>query len=126
MATIVNDSLANNLFWLIGKLDLIPWTPVMAFFSFYIGFTNDPNFSRFDDIDYLTNSLLGTGLFTLCINQASSTKFLYKYADEVDNSSSIEGMAFSVFNLDSDEARDRLTDIMRTWTIVCLTSHGLL
>ena len=107
--------------WLIGKLDLIPWTPVMAFFSFYIGFTNDPNFSHFDDIDYLTNSLLGTGLFTLCINQASSTKFLYKYADEVDNSSSIEGMAFSVFNLDSDEARDRLTDIMRTWTIICLT-----
>ena len=107
--------------WLIGKLDLIPWTPVMAFFSFYIGFTNDPNFNRFDDIDYLTNSLLGTGLFTLCINQASSTKFLYKYADEVDSSSSIEGMAFSVFNLDSDEARDRLTDIMRTWTIICLT-----
>ena len=107
--------------WLIGKLDLIPWTPVMAFFSFYIGFTNDPNFNHFDDIDYLTNSLLGTGLFTLCINQASSTKFLYKYADEVDNSSSIEGMAYSVFNLDSDEARDRLTDIMRTWTIICLT-----
>ena len=107
--------------WLIGKLDLIPWTPVMAFFSFFIGFTNDPNFSNFDDIDYLTNSLLGTGVFTLCINQASSSKFLYKYADEVDNSSTIEGMAYSVFNLDSDEARDRLTDIMRTWTIVCLT-----
>ncbi|MGB2237366.1 MAG: hypothetical protein ACPH4H_07190, partial [Candidatus Poseidoniaceae archaeon] len=107
--------------WLIGKLDLIPWTPVMAFFSFYIGFTNDPNFNRFDDIDYLTNSLLGTGLFTLCINQASATKFLYKYADEVDSSNSIEGMAFSVFNLDSIEARERLTDIMRTWTIICLT-----
>ena len=37
--------------WLLGKLDLIPWTPVMAFFSFFIGFTNDPNFSHFDDID---------------------------------------------------------------------------
>ena len=107
--------------WLIGKLDLIPWTPVMAFFSFFVGFSNDPNFNHFDDIDYLTNSLLGTGLFTLCVNQASSTKFLYKYADEVDNSSTIDGMAYSVFNLDSDEARDRLTEIMRTWTIICLT-----
>ena len=107
--------------WLIGKLDLIPWTPVMAFFSFYIGFTNDPNFNNFDDIDYFTNSLLGTGLFTLCINQASSTKFLYKYADEVDDSDTIPGMAYSVFNLDSMESRQKLSDVMRTWTIICLT-----
>ena len=107
--------------WLIGKLDLIPWTPVMAFFSFYIGFTNDPNFNNFDDIDYFTNSLLGTGLFTLCINQASSTKFLYKYADEVDDSDTIPGMAYSVFNLDCTESRQKLSDVMRTWTIICLT-----
>ena len=107
--------------WLIGKLDLIPWTPVMAFFSFYIGFTNDPNFNNFDDIDYFTNSLLGTGLFTLCINQASSTNFLYKYADEVDDSDTISGMAYSVFNLDCTESRQKLSDVMRTWTIICLT-----
>ncbi len=107
--------------WLLGKLDLIPWTPVMAFFSFFVGFTNDPNFNHFDDIDYLTHSLLGTGLFTLIINQTSSSNLLYKYADEVDESTTVHGMAYSVFNLDSQEARDRMTATMRTWTIICLT-----
>ena len=68
--------------WLIGKLDLIPWTPVLTFFSFWIGFTNDSNFNHFDDIDYITNSLLGTGLFTLVLNQCSAKGWLYKYADE--------------------------------------------
>ncbi len=53
--------------WLIGKLDLIPWTPVLTFFSFWIGFTNDSNFNHFDEIDYITNSLLGTGIFTLIL-----------------------------------------------------------
>ncbi len=107
--------------WLIGKLDLIPWTPVMAFFSFFVGFTNDPGFNHFDDVDYFTNSLLGTGLFTLCINQASATKFLYKYADEVEDSSTVPDAAYSVFVLDSEEARERLTGLMRMWTIICLT-----
>ena len=107
--------------WLIGKMDLIPWTPVMAFFSFYIGFTNDPNFNNFEDIDYITNSLLGTGLFTLALNQASATNFLYKYTDEIDDSNSLPGMAVSVFNLDSYESRERLTSVFRTWTIICLT-----
>jgi len=105
--------------WLIGKLDLIPSTPFMAFFSFWIGFSNDSNFSHFEAIDYITNSLLGTGIFTLILNQASATGWLYKWSDEVADSK--EGNEISVFNLDSLQARERLTATMRTWTIVSLT-----
>ena len=110
--------------WLIGKLDLIPWTPILAFFSFWIGFTNDSNFNNFDEIDYITNSLLGTGIFTLILNQSSAKGWLYKYADEVLEEAEIgvDGVPIvSVFNLDTDDARERLTTITRTWTIVCLT-----
>lgn len=110
--------------WLIGKLDLIPWTPVLTFFSFWIGFTNDSNFNHFDDIDYITNSLLGTGLFTLVLNQCSAKGWLYKYADETvaGVEYSIDGQPIvSVFDLRTELARDRLTTITRTWTIVCLT-----
>ena len=110
--------------WLIGKLDLIPWTPVLTFFSFWIGFTNDSNFNHFDEIDYITNSLLGTGIFTLILNQCSAKGWLYKWADETvaDVEIGIDGApVISVFDLRTDEARDRLTTITRTWTIVCLT-----
>ena len=110
--------------WLIGKLDLIPWTPVLTFFSFWIGFTNDSNFNHFDEIDYITNSLLGTGIFTLILNQCSAKGWLYKWSDETvaDVEIGIDGEpVISVFDLRTDEARDRLTTITRTWTIVCLT-----
>ena len=96
----------------------------MTFFSFWIGFTNDSNFSHFDDIDYITNSLLGTGLFTLVLNQCSAKGWLYKYADETvaGVEYSIDGQPIvSVFDLRTELARDRLTTITRTWTIVCLT-----
>ena len=110
--------------WLIGKLELIPWVPAMAFISFWIGFLNDSNFNHFDDIDYITNSLLGTGLFTLILNQASATGYLYKYADdyqggEIDPVSPYDHV--TVFHLSSDAAREKLTSVMRTWTIICLT-----
>ena len=110
--------------WLIGKLELIPWVPAMAFFSFWIGFLNDSNFNHFNGIDYITNSLLGTGLFTLILNQASSTGYLYKYADEYEEGE-IDPVSpydhVTVFHLSSHEAREKLTSVMRTWTIICLT-----
>jgi len=110
--------------WLIGKLELIPWVPGMAFFSFWIGFVNDSNFNHFEGIDYITNSLLGTGLFTLVLNQASSTGFLYKYTDDAKELVDLgitNGTVISVFELNSEDAREKLTSVMRTWTIICLT-----
>ena len=110
--------------WLIGKLDLIPWVPVLTFFSFWVGFTNDSSFSDYDEIDYITNSLLGTGLFTLILNQGSAKEWLYKFVDEIEEILDIEiseESVASVFDLSTQESRERLTAIMRTWTIVCLT-----
>lgn len=109
--------------WLIGKLELIPLTPVLAFVSFFIGFINDPNFSNFGPFDYVSYSLLGTGIFTLALNQASASGILYKYADETEyvDVGITNGTMVTVFQLDSDAARERLTSIMRTWTIICLT-----
>ena len=104
--------------WMIGKLDLIPWTPMLAFISFWIGYANDSNFNHFEDIDFITHSLLGTGIFTLTLNQFSANGWLYKWADEVVDD---ESYMTTVFNLNTEESRERLTSVMRTWTIVCLT-----
>ena len=94
--------------WLIGKLELIPLTPVLAFVSFFIGFINDPNFSSFGPFDYVSYSLLGTGIFTLALNQASASGILYKYADETEyvDVGITNGTMVTVFQLDSDAARE--------------------
>ncbi len=63
--------------WLTGRMDIIPWIPAATFISLLIGFSNDSNFNYFDEIDYLTHSLLGTGLISLLINQASEKGWLY-------------------------------------------------
>jgi len=104
--------------WLIGKLDLIPWTPMFAFISFWIGYANDSNFSHFEGVDFITHSLLGTGIFTLILNQCSANGWLYKWTDEVVDD---ESYITSVFNLNTEKSRERLTSVMRTWTIICLT-----
>jgi len=104
--------------WLIGRIEIIPWAPALAMFSFLIGFGNDSNFNHFNGIDVLTHSLLGTGLFSLAINQLSANGWLFKYADEaIDNP--LEPA--TILNLSTSEGRERLTTIMRIWTIVCLT-----
>ncbi len=104
--------------WLTGRLEFIPWVAPLTLVSFLIGFSNDSNFNHFDGIDYLTHSLLGTGFVTLIINQASEKGWLYKWADEAkENVYEFQ----TVFNLESEQSRERLTSIMRIWTIACLT-----
>ena len=64
--------------WLTGRMEFMPWVAPLALFSFLIGFANDSTFNNFDGIDYITHSLLGTGILTLILNQASSKGILYK------------------------------------------------
>ena len=103
--------------YLIGKLEFIPWTPIMTLISSMIGFAQDSNFSHFSDIDIVTHSLFLTGLYCLFLNQASSKEYLYKWADEaIDSENTI-----SSFYISSIQGRNRLNDVLRTWTIFCLT-----
>ena len=103
---------------LTGKLEFIPWVPTLAFVSFLVGFSNDSNFNHFSATDLLTHSLLGTGFFALILNQASERGWLYKWADEaVDVSDSIT----TSFHIKTKQGRERLTTVLRIWTIVCLT-----
>ena len=103
--------------YLIGKLEFIPWTPIMTLISSMIGFAQDSNFNHFSDIDVVTHSLFLTGLYCLFLNQASSKEYLYKWADEaVDSENTI-----SSFYISSIQGRNRLNDVLRTWTIFCLT-----
>ena len=104
--------------WLTGRMEFMPWVAPLALFSFFIGFANDSNFNNFEGIDYITHSLLGTGILTLILNQASSKGILYKWADEAYDDPN--GIA-NVFNLGSIQSREHLTTVMRIWTIVCLT-----
>ena len=103
---------------LTGKVEFIPWSAPLILVSFLIGFGNDSNFTHFDGIDQLTHSLLGTGIFTLMLNQASEKGWIYKWADQaVMNQKS----TVSSFDLETIEGRERLTTVMRIWTIFCLT-----
>ena len=104
--------------WLTGRLEFMPWVAPLTLISFLIGFSNDSNFNNFDEIDYLTHSLLGTGLVTLIINQASQKGWLYKWADEAVDS---QYDSHTIFNLESIQSREQLTTVMRIWTIICLT-----
>jgi hypothetical protein len=104
--------------WLTGRMEFMPWVAPLALFSFLIGFANDSNFNNFDGIDYITHSLLGTGILTLILNQASSKGILYKWADEAYDDPN--GVA-NVFNLGTIQSREHMTSVMRIWTIVCLT-----
>ncbi len=105
--------------WLTGRMEIMPWIPAAGFLSLLIGFTNDSNFNHFDEIDYLTHSLLGTGLIALLINQASEKGWLYKWADEAkDDPNSIS----TSLDLSTLQGREKLTNVMRIWTIVGLTS----
>ena len=104
--------------WLTGRMEIIPWVPVASLLSFMIGFEGDSNFNHFDGLDYLTHSLLGTGIISLIINQASAKGWLYKWADQaIDDQNSIG----TVFDLTSVQGREKLTSQMRIWTIVGLT-----
>ena len=104
--------------WLTGRVDIIPWIPAAALFSLLIGFSNDSNFSHFDEIDYLTHSLLGTGLIALVINQASEKGWLYKWADEAIDDPLATSTSLILSTL---QGREKLTSMMRLWTIVGLT-----
>jgi hypothetical protein len=104
--------------WLTGRMEFIPWVAPLSLISFFVGFLNDSNFNHFEGFDYITHSMLGTGLITLILNQASSKGILYKWADEVNDDPN--GIA-SVFNLGSVQSREHLTTVMRIWTIICLT-----
>ena len=104
--------------WLTGRMEIIPWIPVASLLSFMIGFEGDTNFSHFDGLDYITHSLLGTGIISLVINQASAKGWLYKWADKaIDDQNSVG----TVFNLNSIQGREKLTSQMRIWTIIGLT-----
>ena len=104
--------------WLTGRMEIIPWIPVASLLSFMIGFEGDSNFSHFDGLDYITHSLLGTGIISLVINQASAKGWLYKWADKaIDDQNSVG----TVFNLNSIQGREKLTSQMRIWTIIGLT-----
>ncbi|MBT4066783.1 MAG: hypothetical protein HOE76_06160 [Euryarchaeota archaeon] len=104
--------------WLVGRIEIIPWIPTLALISFLIGFTNDSNFSHFDGGDVFAHSLLGTGLFALTLNQLSSKGWLYKYADEAIDD---QLATATIFNLVTIQNRERLTSVLRIWTIVGLT-----
>jgi hypothetical protein len=99
-------------------MDIIPWIPAAAFLSLLIGFSNDSNFNHFDEIDYLTHSLLGTGLIALVLNQASEKGWLYKWADEANDEPLATGTSL---NLSTLQGREKLTSVMRIWTILGLT-----
>ena len=104
--------------WLTGRMDIIPWIPAAAFLSLLIGFSNDSNFNHFDEIDYLTHSLLGTGLIALVLNQASEKGWLYKWADEANDDPLATATSL---NLSTLQGREKLTSVMRIWTILGLT-----
>ena len=104
--------------WLTGRMEFMPWVAPLAILSFLVGFTNDSNFNHFEGFDYITHSMLGTGLITLILNQASSKGILYKWADDaVDDPHG----AVSVFDLDTNQNREHMTTVLRVWTIACLT-----
>ena len=104
--------------WLTGRMEFMPWVAPLALLSFLVGFTNDSNFNHFEGFDYITHSMLGTGLITLILNQASSKGILYKWADDaVDDPHGV----VSVFDLYTNQNREQMTTVMRVWTIACLT-----
>ena len=62
--------------------------------------------------------MLGTGLIALVLNQASEKGWLYKWADEAND----EPLATATsLNLSTLQGREKLTSVMRIWTILGLT-----
>ena len=112
---------------LMGELGFVPWSLPLIVLSFIVGFSMDSAFQSWGDGRILSYSLLGTGLYTLMMNQLSSSGWIYKYADDVVELGTrmVNGVEapkdVTVFKLDTIEAREKLSSILRTWTIICLS-----
>ena len=102
--------------WLSGRIELIPWAPVFMFISLLIGFGNSSAFENFDDEKIFSHSILITGLYTLALNQLSSTGLLYRWAKEATEQSRPDQM----LDLSSINGRNDLTSLSRLVAIVCL------
>ncbi|MGY8754281.1 MAG: hypothetical protein ACKVIR_01190 [Candidatus Poseidoniales archaeon] len=104
--------------WLSGRIDFIPFMPIALLISFWFGFTADSNFSHFDGGDIMSYTMLGTGLFTMAINRMADNGILFKWADSpVDSTDQVA----SSFILKSVQGREKLVEVMRYWTLICLT-----
>ena len=112
---------------LMGELGFVPWSLPLIVASFLVGFSLDSNFNSWGDGKILSYSLLGTGLYTLMLNQVSSNGWIYRYADDVVElgTRTVNGVErpkeVTIFNLETLEGREKLTSILRLWTIACLT-----
>ena len=104
--------------WLSGRIDFIPFMPMAVLISFWFGFTADSNFSHFTEGDIFFYSMLGTGLITMALNRFADNGLLFKWADEADD---LPDAIASNFVLKSIQGREKMVEVMRYWTLICLT-----
>ena len=105
--------------WLSGRIQFIPWMPLFTLVSFWFGFSWDSNFSHFTVGEFVSHTLLGTGFVTMVLNRMAQSGTLYRWADEpIVNPDASP----SSFNLELVSGRERMIEIMRIWTLVCLTA----
>lgn len=104
--------------WLSGRIELIPWSPFFMFFSILIGITSSSTLETLSSGQVLSNSFLFTGVFTLILNQLSSSRILYKWSEEAN--SSVAGHD-NPLDLSTQEGRVQMDDYTRILGILCLT-----
>jgi hypothetical protein len=93
--------------------------PLFTLVSFWFGFSWDSNFSHFTVGEFVSHTLLGTGFVTMVLNRMAQSGTLYRWADEpIVNPDASP----SSFNLELVSGRERMIEIMRIWTLVCLTA----
>ena len=105
--------------WLSGRIQFIPWMPLFTLVSFWFGFSWDSNFSHFTVGEFVSHTLLGTGFVTMVLNRMAQSGTLYRWADEPTLNPDATP---SSFNLELVSGRERMIEIMRLWTLVCLTA----
>ncbi|MCS5525470.1 MAG: hypothetical protein NZ737_00120, partial [Candidatus Poseidoniaceae archaeon] len=105
--------------WLSGRIQFIPWMPLFTLVSFWFGFSWDSNFSHFTVGEFVSHTLLGTGFVTMVLNRMAQSGTLYRWADEPILNPDASP---SSFNLGLVSGRERMIEIMRIWTLVCLTA----
>ena len=104
--------------WLSGRIELIPWSPFFMFFSILIGISSSITLETLSPGQVLSNSFLFTGIFTLVLNQLSSSRLLYKWSQEINpNGANID----NPLDLSTQEGRVQMDNYTRILGILCLT-----
>ena len=104
--------------WLSGRIALIPWSPIFMFFSILVGLSSSSTFTDLSPGQILSNSLLFTGIFSLILNQMSSSGILYRWSSEDDLKSEVLD---KIMDLSSAEGRAQMDSYLRSLGILCLT-----